>query len=77
MHHETTTLLNAMGRAVESIGEHADSVLILVSTNDPNGGYAFAEMGVGNPFAHEGLVREWLRRKEDELFWGQEPPTKK
>lgn len=64
MNPEIHTLLTALKRAAEGIGEHADSVLILVSAPAPNGGNAFAQIGVGNPFAHEGLVREWIRRKD-------------
>ena len=63
-HSEIHTLVNTMKRAAESIGEHADSVLILVSASTRDGHCAFADMGVGNRHAHEGLVREWLRRKE-------------
>lgn len=64
MNPEIQTLIQSMQRAAEGIGEHADSVLILVSAPAPNGGNAFAQIGVGNPFAHEGLVREWIRRKD-------------
>lgn len=64
MNPEIDTLIQSLKRAAENIGEHADSVLILVSAPAPNGGNAFAQIGVGNPFAHEGLVREWIRRKD-------------
>jgi len=55
-----------LGRFADQMSEHFDSVLILCSgpVHDGEGGSGSFRQQRGNVFAHEGLVRDWLRKTD-------------
>ncbi len=64
MDSETKSLIETARKAADAIGEFADNVVILVSSRDADGNTAYSATVRGNVHAHEGLVREFLRRRE-------------
>jgi hypothetical protein len=64
MDSETKSLIETASKAADAIGEFADNVVILVSSRDADGNTSYSATVRGNVHAHEGLVREFLRRRE-------------
>lgn len=48
------------------LGEHVDSVRIVVTINSGDGNYAMFSRGSGNFFAQRDSVREWLMMRDQE-----------
>jgi hypothetical protein len=55
-----------LGRYVEQIGEHFDTVQIFVTRYDAEEGTINAHQGAGNWFARVGQVQAWLQKRDEE-----------
>ena len=53
--------------AVEKLGEHFDSVVIICTRHEATeGGTSIEVAGAGNVYARIGSVRDWLLKKDEE-----------
>lgn len=59
--------MDPLQQAVETLGEHYDSVVIIVTQHEPTeGGSEMRAVGAGSFYTRIGSVREWLLKKEEE-----------
>ena len=68
MGEESTEREKILKQALDTLGEHFDTVQIFVTSHesDDDGTYN-GVVGHGNYFARYGLVHEWMTRKDEEI----------
>lgn len=55
-------------KALDSIGEHVDSVIVIATLHDAEAGKSWLiHHQVGNLYTNEGAVRNWLEREKVRL----------
>lgn len=66
---ERDQLAERMGVLAEQLGEHCESVRIVVTIKrtDAGGGTQLISRGCGNWYAQYGSVKEWILRCEEEV----------